>query len=225
MNDDLASRIRSDLEKSGMRSELFARRIFIENGWSLSGGAAFLDRDEGKSREIDISAAKVGGIDDQSTRYCHCEFHVIAEVKKSERPWVVFKRVPPSWGRLCAWNNLIPRINLPCKPGKLADALSRSSLVSANGWEGTGIHESFKNPDQPSRWYSAFVSVSKAADGFAGEYAPDGAETTDDVISNPTELYFYQPLVILDGQLVAAELSESGELVLEEVQSAAFRFT
>lgn len=155
---------------------------------------------------------------------CYSEFDVIAEVKKSERPWVVFKAPNGPGKTLCAWNNLTTAINLPCKPVKLVGALSKSSLIVRNGWSGTGIHESFKNPDQPSRWYTAFVSVIKAANGLADRYQPDGEQTTTDVINNPIEFALYQPLVVLDGTLISAELSEDAELVVEKVTSAAFEF-
>ncbi len=224
MNDDLVIRIRDDLEKSGMRSELVVRRTFIERRWSLSGGAAFLDRDEGKSREIDIRAAQVRRLEYQGMQCCFCEFDVIAEVKKSERPWVVFKQPQSAGDSICAWNNLTTKINLPCKPAKLVRAMSKSSLLVRNGWAGSGIHEAFKNPDQPSRWYSAFVSVCKAADGLASLHKPKGDETTADIINNPIEFIFYQPLVVLDGQLISAELSDDGSIVIEEVSSAAFQF-
>ena len=86
-----------------------------------------------------------------------------AEVKKSEKPWVVFKNYPKKYFDSCAWNNIIDYINLPCKPIHLSNSLAEHSLIKLNGWEGTGIHEAFKNPDQPSRWYGAFLSAIKAA--------------------------------------------------------------
>jgi hypothetical protein len=207
-----------------MQSELLARNIISAAGWTVSGGAAFLDLDEGKSREIDISAHRTSPRRFQNTICVYNEFHFFAEVKKSERPWVVFKRYPHKWFDSCAWNNLTSKINLPCDPPRLVEYLKKHSLLKTNGWEGSGIHESFKNPDQPSRWYSAFVSVLKASAGYLDEYKTEGDERSDDIRKNPTEFRFVQPLVILDGNLVSAELNENNEIVIEQVESAAFRF-
>jgi hypothetical protein len=223
VNDELKKRLLADLERSGIQTELEVRRIFSERGWSVGGAGAYLDLDEGKSREIDASAYRVRNLKAHG-KYCvYSEFHIIAEVKKSERPWVVLRRDLSKWSNSCAWNNLIDAVNLPCEPPRLVKSLEHHSLLRVNGWEGSGIHEAFKNPDQPTRWYSAFTSVLKASSGYLDEYATQGEKTTNDIVDNPTEFRFVQPLVVLDGILVTAELAE-GEVRLQEVQSAAFRF-
>lgn len=106
----------------------------------------------------------------------------------------------------------------------LSGSLKQHSLIKENGWEGTGIHESFKNPDQPSRWYGAFLSAIKAATDYYEEYETDGEKLSNDLYENPTEITFNQPVVVLDGVLTTAELTADGEIIVEEVNSAAFRF-
>src|SRR4030095_9224012 len=145
MNDELLAKVRADLERSGMHSEMLARQIFFRAGWSMSGGAAYLDRDEGKSREIDISAARVSNLQHGGKVCVYNELHIIADVKKSEKPWIVFKRPHSSnWGTGCAWNNLISRIRLPCEPRKLTSYLGIGSLLTANRWGGRWVSERFK---------------------------------------------------------------------------------
>jgi hypothetical protein len=223
MNEELLKKIRSDLEKSGMHSELVARNAFLNEGWRLTGAGTYFDRDEGKSREIDVSAyypsLQYLGEKVASSNF----FHVYAEVKKSERPWVVFRRTPPKWGQYCAWNNLIGYNNLPCPAKDLTDYLREHSLIRLNGWEGIGIHESFKNPDQPSRWYGAFVGACKAADAYHHKYCKREEESSD-ISVDAAELSFHQPVVILDGELVSAELADNGDIHLEPIRSAAFKF-
>ena len=224
MSQELLAKVRADLERSGMHTEMLARQIFHRAGWSMSGGAAYLDRDEGKSRELDISAARVSNLELKGTSLGYNEMRIVAEVKKSERPWIVFKRPPPTYQVGCAWNNLISSINLPCEPHELARFLETGSLLMENGWEGVGIHEAFKNPDQPSRWYGAFVAVCKAAEAHLDDHSPDGERLSPDIATEPTEITFHQPLVILDGALITAELSPDNEIVLAAAQSAAFKF-
>ncbi|HEY9201261.1 MAG TPA: hypothetical protein VIQ81_06690 [Gammaproteobacteria bacterium] len=224
MNKELMDRLKKDLEKSGLASELKVRRIFQERKWSISGGAAYLDKDEGKSREIDIVAHHGASIKRRDKTVIYNGFRIYAEVKKSEKPWVVFKHYPSKHFDSCAWNNIIDYINLPCKPLHLAKSLQKHSLIKANGWEGTGIHEAFKKPDQPSRWYGAFLSAIKSATDYHEEYETEGEKESNDLYQNPTEITFNQPVVILDGVLVTAELTSDNDILIEAVNTAAFKF-
>lgn len=207
-----------------MGSELRVRRILQDRQWSVSAARAFLDRDEGKSREIDIHATRVEGRKHNDRHCIHTEFKIFAEVKKTEKPWVVFRQYPLSSLGYCAWNNLINYIHLPCAPGSLASTLGNYSPIRSVGWEGSGIHQAFSKPDQPSRWYSAFLSALKAADDYAVEYETEGEARTTDMLKEPCELTFMQPLVVLDGVLVSAEIDTAGDVMIEEVSIAPFRF-
>lgn len=224
MNEELMQKLKKDLEKSGLASELKVRKIFQQRGWSISGGAAYLDKDEGKSREIDIVAHHGASVRKKEKTILYNGFRAYVEVKKSEKPWIVFKHYPSRHLDSCAWNNIIDYINLPCVPAKLAKSLQVHSLIKVNGWEGTGVHEAFKNPDQPSRWYGAFLSAIKSATDHFEEYETEGEKLSSNLYENPTEITFNQPVVVLDGILITAELSDEGEIILEEVTSAAFRF-
>jgi len=224
MNTELAKKIIKDLEKSGFSTELKARKILIDAGWSVNAGYGYLDKDENKSREIDIIATNVVNLKNEDNTYAHTEFHICGEVKKSEKPWVVFDQDTHPSLLSCAWNNLITVINLPTSPTKMAGTLAEHSLIKMNGWLGSGIHESFKNPDQPSRWYSSFVSVSKASDYYLENIAPEGKKQTDNILENPCEAHFVQPLVILYAPLFRAILTDSGDIELSEIDSAAFKF-
>lgn len=224
MNIELHEKIIADLEKSGFSTELRARQALIKSGWSTTTGYGYLDKDENKSREIDIIATKSETRTSRGKIYLHCEFHICAEVKKSEKPWVVFDQETHPLLRSCAWNNLISAINLPEKPQKFSNSLSQNSLIKINGRVGGGIHESFKNPDQPSRWYSSFTSVAKASEFYLDTVSPDGEKQSSDIIKNPCELHFVQPLIILNSPLYKASLSNSGDIELVKIESAAFRF-
>ncbi|WP_439884696.1 hypothetical protein ACTACK_21805 [Pseudomonas syringae] len=223
MNKELIKKIIDDLEKSGFSTELQARKIFQDSGWSVNAGYGYLDKDENKSREIDILATKVKSSKHQGKSFVHSEFHVCAEVKKTEKPWVVFDQQTNPALLGCAWNNLISAINLPVSPSRFAQTLQQRSPIKINGWVASGIHESFKNPDQPSRWYSSFVSVAKASE-FYFENCPGGEKQTDNILENPCEIHFIQPLVILSGQLYRATLARTGEIEITETQAASFRF-
>ena len=98
--------------------------------------------------------------------------------------------------------------------------IARTGLGSRLGWYGNGMHEAFKNPDQPSRWYSAFVSVCKAAEHELAENSWD-----DEVQEGEYPyLWFGTPLVVLDGQLFSADLDAKNELLLVEEKMCSVRF-
>ena len=224
MNDEFFTKIKQDLLKSGLGSELKAGQIFQENGWSISSGGAYYDKDQGKSREIDIVAHRNDHIEYNGKTVIYNTVLIHAEVKKTEKPWVVFKSYPSAHFDSCAWNNIISAINLPTTATKFAASLMPHSLIKKNGWIGTGIHEAFKSPDAPSRWYGAFLSAIKSGVDYYDTNSPDADKVTDNIIENPTEIEFIQPLVVLDGKLISAELSSNNEMILEEINSAAFRF-
>ena len=107
----------------------------------------------------------------------------------------------------------------------MASVLAKHSLIKINGWLGSGIHEAFKNPDQPSRWYGSFVSVSKASDFYLENISPEGEKQTDNILENACEVHFVQPLVVLNAPLFRAVMVDSGEIKVTEIDSAAFRFS
>jgi hypothetical protein len=122
---------------------------------------------------------------------------------------------------------LIWCINLPNEGKYLYEAITNHSLKKLSGWTGSGIHQAFKDPDAPSRWYSAFTTTCKAAEheleAESYKNAPDGG-ITKDFYNEPTQLNFIQPLVILDGPLFSAAIDDKGELILHEIKAAPFDF-
>src|SRR5688572_6277433 len=107
MDDDFLKKLVLDLNNSGFASEMAAIQIFLKNDWNCSGSANYFDKDEQKTREIDLIAyhsqrtTKVGK---NSDRTIASFFFVVAEVKKTEKPWVVFRENLKH--PFDAWNNL-----------------------------------------------------------------------------------------------------------------------
>jgi hypothetical protein len=224
MKKELKRKIVKDLQKAGLGSEMKALKIFQEQGWKSELGRGYFDRDENKTREIDISAYHPDNLKVKGKVCVYNFFHICAEVKKSEKPWIVFSSESHPLFRSCAWNNIIACINLPVAAAKLTDYLRRQSLLGLKGWEGSGIHEAFKDPSSRSRWYSAFIAACKASEDEYENSKSDGPKVSRNILKNSTEFSFHQPVVILDGILATAELSQTGDFVIEEVDSAPFRF-
>jgi hypothetical protein len=96
--------------------------------------------------------------------------------------------------------------------------LEESSLLATNGWRGSGVHEGFKKPTDNSTWYTAFVTACKAAESaYEREVTASGPNRVGTI-------YFIKPVVVVDAILVAAELDKDAELLLTEIDNAAFSF-
>src|SRR5205085_5320739 len=90
MNPDLKKKVIADLEKSGFGSEMRALKLFLSHRWGCLSGSSFIDLDEQKPREYDLLAFQLLN-NKADAQQLDCWFHIIAHVKKTEKPWVVFK--------------------------------------------------------------------------------------------------------------------------------------
>jgi hypothetical protein len=225
VDDELRAKIANDLKRSGFYSEMVVVRTFVSRGWECRGGVTYYDKDHATSRECDFTAVtRLTDLRRGHGSGMQTVFWLAGEVKKSERPWIVFKDHGRRRDDLTdAWINITCEANLPDEHFALADVLSAKSLLTANGWRASGIHEAFKKPSDTSIWYSAFVTACKAAESVFDALVEErdaSKQQPDDSI----QLDLCKPVVVLDGVLVAAETSPAGELILEEIDSAAFRF-
>jgi hypothetical protein len=221
MNEDLEKQIIADLEKSGFSSELRAIRAFITAGWGCTGFANYFDKDLELITSVDLRAWRE--LEDKTDKLItEADFYIEGEVKKSERPWIVFKekstRVIDDH-----FNNLTYVYGFA--PFRLSAGLTQNSIYSHLGWRGYGIHESFKKPDSPSRAYSALVKASKAAEATlvaTSAFYEEMKESEKGLENLPKHhaCVFVKPVVILDGILISAELSTEGSIVLEEINYA-----
>jgi hypothetical protein len=213
---DIEGKIKDDLKKSGFFSEMVALDIFKRRGWSTTGVASYYDLDQEKTRESDINAYIYSGDEAESKASIH--FNVVAEVKKSEKPWIVFKEIPKYTFQISeAWNSVIFKTGISQVSDELTDSLRKNTLTSEMNWIGSGIHEFKKNPDQPSRWFSSIISICKAA-----EYSLEKNKWEEDKNDSPY-IFFVKPIIILDGTLISAEI-DNQEIHLEEIESATIDF-
>ena len=100
----------------------------------------------------------------------------------------------------------------------ISELLRKHSIRAELGWLGYGVHEAFKEPTEVGRWYSAAVTVCKAAYDFVR------GEWVEMLTDKRSFLAITQPVVILDGPLISAEISDDDEVVLEEIAFAPLAF-
>ena len=227
MNSELEKNLIEDLEISGFPSELKAIKTFLSCGWSCTGFANYIDLDEEQIRAVDLRAfnRKVENLPNDME--VGVEFIIDAEVKKSEKPWIIFKEnneraFDDYINNLTHFHNLKP-------PFRIKKAMGKHSLYLSLGWRGYGIYESFKKPNAPSRSYTALIKVCKSAEHTLNTYSTGYKEFEE--LSKKSEeplnehiLLLVKPIIILDGMLVTASLSDIGKISLEEVRFAPLEF-
>ena len=225
MNKELHDKILADLDKTGFGSEMRAIKVFSESRWLVNGSQSYYDLDSSITREIDIKAYTSINESLSNGKTVSCFYEIVAEVKKQSVPWIVFKS-HTYWDFQLgdAWSNLIFHDNLPESTSVFVDTISDSSLGKKLGWKGASIHEGFKDPTVPSRWYSAFIAACKAAENSleANTYKSD---KSNEELNKSIHLFFVKPVVIFDGILISAELTDSGDILLNEIDSAPFNFS
>jgi len=227
MSPDLEKKVIADLEKTGFPSEFEARRIIysFSGGWDCTGTMGYFDLDEQKLRQVDIYAFMPCGDRVSKTKHTHTVWHLIIEVKKSEggKPWVVFTERRDVIRDVLRWRkDLVAYCNLPAEWDKnFSWRIYENSFCRGQHWIGYGVHESFKQPTEISRPYAVMLSVVKAAEHFHQEtifWMKKRPPVTNDISKNPTQLNFIRPVVVLDGELLTAELNKDGKLVVSEVE-------
>jgi hypothetical protein len=215
MNEKLREKLAEDLRTSGFYSEMMAIRACRAAGWDCRGSFTYFDKDERTTRECDFEAVQEWQelrADGSSTKVIA---RLLGQVKKSERPWIVFADSLSESRRFHYLQETLLRVAAEETLWKIEAVLRTRSQALDAGWTATGIHEAFKKPSDTSKWYSAFVSVCKACE--TAYEATDGIRA--DFVAQ-----LIQPVVVLDGLLVAAELTEDGQLTLTETDHAGFRF-
>jgi hypothetical protein len=211
MNVALKSKIIEDVEKTGFYSEMKVVNKFLNYKCDCDVSVGYFDKDENKSREIDLSASLLNSKKDiLSEKEILTGIHFLIEIKKNEHPWIVFKANDQKWWKTMDSQTICNIINLKIKENDLRNLLSKNTLISKLDWIGYGIHECFKKPDSHSRWYSSFVSVVKACEDIGRRkwLIPNTINKS---------LIIVKPVVILDGEIVLAELTKENKLKISEI--------
>lgn len=226
MNEEKINRILADIKKTGFVSELNAASIFLKNNWKVSHNSSYLDKDQEKSREIDLTAQK---FDFEPKFRFRQEFYIAVEIKSSERPWVVFASSKTDDSISSKdWENLFAAENLLIWRHLNTEEIKNGYMRASYDKVGTAFHEVFKSPSQPSQIFEAVISACKAVTFMKDSFEEvRGITSAENISYNPKEYHFlgiFMPLIVVDGELYEAHLDDKGELVLEEKDFIPLRF-
>jgi hypothetical protein len=220
------NKIVEDLKKSGFASELQAIRTCLSANWKCTGFATYFDKDQESIRSVDLRAWMERTVKLSDETHLDISIHIDADVKKSENPWVVFKeahnRVRDNYSQ-----NLCYISGLP--PFSLRDVFPQHSIHTNSGWVGYSVHESFKKPNESARSYAAFITVCKAAEATLQQnsafYKEENQESKKlGIPLHNKAVILSKPVVILDGELLTASVSDEGAILVEEVKFAPLSF-
>lgn len=221
MDHDFKNKLLKDLEKSGFAAEMQTIQTIRQAGWQCSGAGSYFDRDTHITRTIDIQAYRVARNWEVGDGGVEFEYQLFIEVKKSERPWIVFRQKEEFTDLGDAWHNPYVSHNKAISLDKLTPSLRQHSIRSDLGWLGYGVHEAFKEPQDTGRWYGAAVTACKASYDYVRRESFKFLEKFE---QKRSFLVITQPVVVLDGPLVSAELADDQQVTLEDVPFAPFEF-
>jgi hypothetical protein len=219
MDDKFRREVTDDLWKSGFGSELKALKVFEgREDWSAITGTSFFDPVHNVSRELDFTAHKHRFRQREDGEFLfNVTVSLVAEVKKSERPWAVLRSSPWRTPELPFLMNAIIRSAPDMPESEIQTAFAKGCIISANKWFGHGVHEVFKKPNEHGRWFNAAAKTCRASIAESQEPRLKFQDST-------WVVEYIQPLVVLDGNLLSVALDEKKEVLLENIPFASVRF-
>lgn len=210
MTEPIEKQIAKDLEKSGYIAELHTGRALQKHDWHITFGETYVDRDDKKSREIDIEANRVFNDKDANL---HVIMNLYVEVKQSlKHPWTVFMTRDSShdygWTILHAGNAYMGKGHVAFPIAMTTEPMSRPDKKV-----GSAFHEAFRDPDAPSTIYKALISACKAAFHRQASWG-ESDESRRFEANRKVVLEFFVPLVVVAGQLFEVQLIDDNVEIL-----------
>ncbi len=214
--EELKLKILANIQKSGFVSEMKVNSMLIKKGWAFTlSGETFTDKDLNKSREIDLMSFKQISNEDNSLTI---SVQLIIEVKKSEKPWIIFcQKRQNFFHTIFGINILRDSENISMSELSFND-LNENNKHFNSTYFGTAFTEAFKDTSETSQVYSALITACKAAVHFKKDESKQSKPYVKIRDKNEKRtLHIYLPVVVLNGNLYRAILDDLGEVDLEEV--------
>lgn len=218
----MKDKILKEIQKTGYPLELQVGNIFSKCGWpNIHYNRYYLDRDEQKGREIDISAY-YNVYSAEGSVFVRVGIYLICEVKWSaEKPWVIFSTEKGfleggGWLRL----HYVNEVNSNDIKG---DEIDKGSSFSKFSRIGRSYVEAGKRSNKPSGIFGALTSVVKAAEDCR-ERNFKAMERIIGKDEDIKQICFVEPVVVLNGLLYEAYLDKKDELELNEIDQILVSF-
>lgn len=199
MPKDLVQRVLEEVAKTGFPLELRVADQLRVRGYHVATNVYFVDRDEGKGREIDIRALGNAFFTTGKLR-CAVRHCLLIECKKSaSRPWVFFSS---------------PTVSYDQQVSDIAShGVARGWIRSSEEfWRFGRQHPWFRAPNRGRSFFEAFAGTQEANQNIQRAILGAVKATIDTRDARFAAGYpfpnatFYYPIVVLDGHLFAAQV-------------------
>lgn len=201
---NMIDKLKASINKSGFPTEMKVANIFINNEWEPEHSNYYIDLDENKGREIDIVASKT--FMRRQEKYKEFTVSYVTEIKKEEKkPWVVFTSPISKFENLMGLPyHIVSNKDVHKTTIKCIDKYSRKvhERIGRTAFEGFG--------NGKDKLYSSLCNTVKAMEYLMDNHLYKDNNSDDQLIS------MFEPLIVLEGNLVEAYLDAHEELELVE---------
>jgi hypothetical protein len=214
----LEEKILADIKKTGFPLELRIAHQLLTRGYFVDHNLYYVDKDESKGREIEISALRNSQNPPRDKPPQWVRNRLLIECKKNEKnPWVIFTSVATYYD---TYHETIPFTGIHSNK---IDADTVAAVTALHPYwllprRGRSWYEAFKGADttgQPNQIFKALMSVARAT--IASMEENSRVLTLGNVV-------LYQPVVVLEGNLFEAYL-DTGEVKLNRPKWIPVAFT
>ncbi len=213
MKPEQIQKLKSQITKGGFPFELEVARVFLKCKWEVENNTYYIDHDEKKGREIDIIAKYYKQFNGPKNHYSEFIFSFIIEIKKElEKPWVIFSTETTDF------ENAIYEFHSNKVATNFNDKVLYDSFKKHNQKLNKSIGRSFTEGFSNGR-DKIFASLCNVTKAYIHKF-----ESTKKDESTDSLLYYYEPLIVLNGQLFEAYLNKEDELDIVNREHIQFRF-
>ena len=218
MHQNIEKQIANEIEKTGFPLELRISSLLKNQGFEVNHSVYYIDKDEGKGREIDIVASRHRHRLKKDARWFVIH-NLTIECKKSEKPWVIFSSLAggdddqnlfmvdsPYGMELEAWNDE--------SDWDVFDDIEKIHPMLKCKRQGRNYFVPFANFENSETIFKALTTSVKAAIAI---------KETKLSYSNEDRLCFSYPIVVLQGKLFEAYL-ENDDIKIQEIQMIPVNF-
>ena len=195
----LLEKIRKDIQKSGFPLEIEVTSILTKDGWGVVVHDYYIDEEESKPREMDVSAYKrfEASKDKRTSNYDVLRVSLVVECKKSDKPWVFY--MTKKGGEFDFPTHLVKVLGKPSishnrsfsemwmkRTHYFLPALQEKAVIP---------YEPFKRPNDRQQVFESTMQVVKAT----AYHMKENRKLVEWELKNA--LYLIYPIIVFDGNL------------------------
>ena len=206
---DLENNLLKDIKKTGFPLELRVANTLLKHGYFVDHNLYYVDKDEQKGREIELSALKNSQSSPRERAPQWVRNMLLIECKKarSGKPWVIFTSPTTNYD---SYIKTITQNGL-----SNSDSIEADTIASV-----TSHHPYWLRPRRGRSHYEAFSSKHNDRDAIHEAMMSVVKATIDkmeDHRSQGGDVWFYHPVIVVDGPLWDAHLDPDNNVIVHQM--------